>query len=199
MPRKRLPEHLRKPVGRPAIYPWDSWFDGKPHCIRPGADFDCDIESMRQQIYQRAKAKKIRVSVRRAQDSLIVEARLNAPLAGPAAKYDWNTLLDGEVHQLRIDRDIEAKLANFRSYARVVARDRGKRLITRQVGSLLILSAVPRDAPVDPHAGAKLEPPKPEPSINDLPFLIEVPAAKPDLGESPFLIEDPLTDPRPRL
>jgi len=179
MPRKKLPAHLRRPVGRPTLYPWSTWFDGQMHIIRPEVDFDCSVESMRQQVYLRARKEKIRVAVRQAHDGLVVEAVPNTP--AEVHRYDWDTWLDGEVHQINIKDEIRGKLSNFRAYARIVAHDRGLRLISRVVGSLLIVQAVPRDTPVVQNAAAKLEP---------------APPAAP-LDELPFAIEDPLLDPRP--
>lgn len=179
MPRKQLPAHLRRPVGRPTVYPWKTWFDGQVHIIEPVADFDCDVESMRQQVYLRARKDKVRVVVRRAHEGLAIQAVLNQPVRGAAAKYNWDHLLDGNVHQLNVDRDITGKVSNFRIYARSVARDRGQRLVTRLVGNLLILQAFQRDAAVVP-AAAELEPAPANP-----------------LDELPFAIEDPLVNPRP--
>ncbi len=35
---KTFPETTR---GRPAVYPWESWFDGRIRHLKKGADFHC--------------------------------------------------------------------------------------------------------------------------------------------------------------
>ena len=34
---------------RGSKYPWINWFDGKVWELTPGTDFDCNVDSMRQQ------------------------------------------------------------------------------------------------------------------------------------------------------
>ena len=61
MPRKRDPNAIRRPPGRPAIYPWDTWFNGDTHALIPRTDFNCTRESLRQQIYAQARERGLKV------------------------------------------------------------------------------------------------------------------------------------------
>lgn len=144
MPRKKLPEHLRRPPGRPDIYPWKTWLDGEQHLVQPRADYDCTDESMRQQIYIRARKEGVRVTVRKAHDGFLVQANRSRRPVGTTQKYDWDLLLDGQTHSLQVGKDITSKLSNFRAYARLQATERGLRLITRTIGPTLVIRAVPR-------------------------------------------------------
>lgn len=154
MPRKPLPDHLRRPVGRPSVYPWDSWLDGRQHDIEPEVDFDCTVDSIRQQIYAAARARGVKVSVRRIHNGLRMQVDLQKERTGSSAKYDWDNLLDGKEHVLQVGKDIKAQPYSFRIYARSVARERGLRLITRTTGNIILVRAEPKDAPratpVDP-------------------------------------------------
>ena len=47
---KAMPE--RDPVSK---YPWEKWLDGGVWELTPGKDFKCEIDSMRQQVYQAAR------------------------------------------------------------------------------------------------------------------------------------------------
>lgn len=158
MPRKPLPDHLRRPVGRPTYYPWDRWFDGSPHDIEPVADFDCTVDSMRQQIYAVARARGVKVSVRRVHGGLRVRVDLQKERTGSSSKYDWDDLLDGKEHILQIGKDITAEPYSFRIYARSVARGRGLRLMTRTLGNVIVVQA------------ERKGPPPPDPLLSETPF-----------------------------
>lgn len=186
MPRKQLPEHLRRPPGRPQLYPWDTWLDGDAHVIRPEIDFDCDTESMRQQIYVRARRKGVKVSIRRLHDGFIVQADLQNKPLGADARYDWDRLLNGAVHVLAIGKDVHSKPESFRSYARQVARSRGLSLSCKRTGDLLLLQARPR------RGSAEVEvPPAPQPASEP------APPANDFFASLRALEKDPLTNPRP--
>jgi hypothetical protein len=47
------------PPGRPPIYPWAAWLDGRDHVLVAGRDFDADkdLQKMRTQILNAAKRK----------------------------------------------------------------------------------------------------------------------------------------------
>lgn len=142
MPKKPLPPALRRPVGRPAIYPWNFWLNGDSHNIRPGDDFDCTLDSMRAQLYERARAAGFKVSVRRSHDGLMIRADRATSSSAPAAKYDWDKLLDGKVHQLRAGVDFTSKPNSFRVYARTVAAERGAKVSIKAMGDSLFLQAI---------------------------------------------------------
>lgn len=159
MPRKKPPGYTPRPVGRPRVYPFDTWFDGSAHALRPGVDYKCTRESMRTQLYQAAKAAGVTVSVRnRDMGVLLVQAKRGNQAR---AHHDWDTLFNGDTHQVRLDL-IDAKPTSFRTYARQVAKERGKRLTIKTIGNSVFLQATPLE-PVehDPYA--------------DLPFLMEKP------------------------
>ena len=156
MPRRPLPEHLRRPVGRPAVHDWPYLLNGERHHLRPGLDFHCTTESMRAQLYERARAANVKVSVRKVHDELWVEADRNRPASDTTQKYDWDLLLDGKVHQLRFNHDFTAKPESFRVYARQVAGTRGVKLSIKAMGDSLFLQAI-----------------HPKPDLSDLPFEIE--------------------------
>ena len=42
--------------GRPEIYPWDEWADGKARKLRKGRDFDAGLVSMRTMIHRKARS-----------------------------------------------------------------------------------------------------------------------------------------------
>jgi hypothetical protein len=43
--------------GAPPKYDWDTWYKhGQTGMITKGEDFECDVQVMRQQMYQKAKA-----------------------------------------------------------------------------------------------------------------------------------------------
>lgn len=151
-----LPAHLRRPVGRPAVYNWALLLNGERHELVPGVDFTCSAASMRSQLYERAKDANVKVSVRKVHDRLYVEADRTRAAGDTAAKYDWDSLLDGEVHQLRAGRDFTSKPESFRVYARQVATDRGVKITIKSMGDTLFLQAT-----------------KPKPDLSALPFEME--------------------------
>lgn len=55
MAKKVNPDLLSGGRGRPPIYPWDEWLDGSTWLLTKGEDFDIQIESMRQSIYNMAR------------------------------------------------------------------------------------------------------------------------------------------------
>ena len=57
---KELPKVKHGPLPK---YPWDRWFDGHPYRLTKEIDFDCSVESMRDQIRIEARKRKIRVRV----------------------------------------------------------------------------------------------------------------------------------------
>jgi hypothetical protein len=179
MPRKPTPEKARRQAGRPPIYPWATWLDGEQHLIEPRADYDCGDESMRQQIYMRARAENVRVSVRRAHGGFLVQAVRTQRPVGTNRKYDWDKLFDGAVHNLELGRDVHSTLSSFRTYARQQAADRDLRLITRTFGRTLVLQAVSKE---DARPAADLEPAAPQQDE----FLASI-------------FQDPLSNPRPKL
>lgn len=144
MPRKKLPDHLRRPPGRPQVYPWERWFNGESHILEPSVDFDCQPTSLRTQIYHRAKADGLVVRVMTAHDRVVVKADRSKARDGSSVKYDWDKLLDGETHTLNVGVDLTAKPSSFRVYARNVAKERDLSLQIRQIGDQLILRARPR-------------------------------------------------------
>jgi hypothetical protein len=52
-----------KEGGRPAIYPYDTWFDGLTHEIHKGRDYECATESMRAQLVVAATKHNLKVVV----------------------------------------------------------------------------------------------------------------------------------------
>lgn len=44
-----------------SIYPWEKWQDGQWWTITKGADFNCPVQSMRNQLHVRAKTTGVRV------------------------------------------------------------------------------------------------------------------------------------------
>lgn len=40
---------------RRSLYPWDTWCNGNQHVITSGIDFDCSVETMRVQLYNKAR------------------------------------------------------------------------------------------------------------------------------------------------
>lgn len=151
-----LPAHLRRPVGRPAVYNWALLLNGECHQLVPGVDFTCSAESMRSQLYERARAAEVKVSVRKVHDRLWVEADRSKKPSDSAAKYDWDSLFDGEVHQLKPGVDFASKSESFRVYARQVAASRGVKVSIKTIGGTLFLQAL-----------------KPKPDLSALPFEME--------------------------
>lgn len=142
MPRKPLPDHLRRPIGRPPKYPWDRWLDGQLHLIREQQDFDCSRDSMRQQIYIRARRDGQKVSVTYVdRDALHVQVAPEAQLAGARRKHDWDLLLDGKQHQLKVGTDVKGSVQNFRSYASSIAKDRNKFVSVQAAGGFIFIQA----------------------------------------------------------
>jgi hypothetical protein len=60
---------------------------------------------------------------------------------GSNAKYDWDTLLNGQTHQLRLGLDVTVPRTSFDAYARQVARGRGYSLSIKKLGDSLFLKA----------------------------------------------------------
>ncbi len=52
-----------KAFGRPKVYPWAKWFDGKRHKLKTGEDFRSSNRVMAVYIYTRAKQLGVKVSV----------------------------------------------------------------------------------------------------------------------------------------
>jgi hypothetical protein len=160
MPRKKLPPHLRRPVGRPPVYPWDRWLDGETHTLESGTHFQCSLSSFRTQLYQQARARGHKVTIKRIHDDHILIRADRGRANGNPQKYDWDTLFDGEIHQLRANIDFTSKPSSFRAYAREVAGDRGVRVSIKSLGDSLFVQAIL---------------PEPDP-LDDLPFQIERPS-----------------------
>lgn len=158
MPRKRPKGYIPRPPGRPAKYPWKEWFDGEQHFIQPQVDFDGTVESMRQQIYTRARQDDLIVNVTRYGAGLVIKAGQAKRSEGP--RYDWDTLLNGETHSLTVGRDFDAQPESFRQYARRQAVARGGRLSSRLIGNTLMIRA---------------DIPRTHNPLDDLPFTIERP------------------------
>lgn len=148
MPRKKDPNRIPQPPGRPRQYPWETWFNGEEHYLQRGVDFDykfpCTTESMRSQLYAKARELGVKVTIRTKGDvNLSVRALPQVGRTGSSAKYDWDRLLDGETHTLTLGLDILSRASSFRVYARQVARDRGLRVTMRQIGRDIYLKAIP--------------------------------------------------------
>jgi len=58
---------------RGSKYPWASWFDGKVWELTPGTDFDCNVDSMRQQAYQAAANAGVSVTTRERDGLLYIQ------------------------------------------------------------------------------------------------------------------------------
>jgi hypothetical protein len=120
-------------------------------------DFQCTVPSLRTQLYQQARERGHKITVQRMYgDQLIIRAEKNGANGTPQ-KYDWDTLLNGEVHQLRSGIHFQSKPSSFKAYARQVAGDRGVRISIKSLGDSLFLQAIL---------------PEPDP-LTDLPFDIE--------------------------
>lgn len=136
--------------------------------IYEGEDFQCPIQSLRAQAYQKAALRQARVSVLKQRNGVYtIQARaLEDPKRN---RYDWDALLDGEVHQLRLGVDILAKPTSFQVYARQVAVERGLRVSIKSLGDSLFLQAIREPAPPAP-----TEPPRPSAEVlAELPFEMD--------------------------
>ena len=58
---------------RGSKYPWGDWFDGQVWELTPGKDFDCNVDSMRQQAYQAAGAAGVSVTTRERDEKLYIQ------------------------------------------------------------------------------------------------------------------------------
>lgn len=157
MTKKRPDGYVPLPPGRPAKYPWKKWFDGERHFIQPGSDFNCSIESMRQQLYARAKRADRKLEVRRYGTGLTIQA--SEVGTASTAKYNWDDLLNGDTHVLLAGAHFTSSPESFRQYARKKAQERGAKLESRLVGGTLTIRAVLPKAPDNP--------------LGNLPFEIE--------------------------
>lgn len=73
---KVLKEYERTPPGRPAIYPWDDWLDGRIWMIKQGEDFDSDINAMSEHIRRTAQRRGIVISVyMHDEETLVIKPR----------------------------------------------------------------------------------------------------------------------------
>jgi hypothetical protein len=67
---------------------------------------------------------------------------------GPAQKYPWDTWLDGQVWELRVGEDFDAKAATIRSRAQAEAKKRTGRArtsyISDEAGERVIIQFRPR-------------------------------------------------------
>lgn len=64
-------------VQRRRDYPWDSWLAGHQQELRPGVDFDCDLEVMREQARRAAKARGLGFRSKIFRDALWIQATVN--------------------------------------------------------------------------------------------------------------------------
>ena len=70
-------------------YPYKKWFDGRIWELTSKVDFDSSIDSVRVCIYNAAKRRgfKVRTSITRNRESLIVQAVLPQPLYVPDIEF----------------------------------------------------------------------------------------------------------------
>lgn len=62
--------------GRKALYPWETWFDGKNYELELGVDFKCKTESMVTQVYSAATTAGLEVTVsKQANGNLLVKSK----------------------------------------------------------------------------------------------------------------------------
>lgn len=141
MPRRRRKSD--RPPGRPPVHPWDLWLDGDEHLLRRERDFWCDPESLRRQLHKKAGDRGITVSVRSSQLGLLIQANHSTP-RGARPRYDWDKLLDGQVHTLHLGTDVTAKPESFDAHARQIAHDRDMKLSIKRLGNTLLLQATHR-------------------------------------------------------
>lgn len=151
MPRMKNPNP--RPPGRPQVYDWDTLLDGKEHRLSRGVSFTCTPASLKTQAYSAAKRRGVRVTIRQLDD---VWFSVQATTSQGRTEYDWDRLLDGEVHQLRSGVDFSAKPQSFQAHARQVAASRGLSVSIKRLGDTLFLQAK-----------------QPKPNLSDLPFEME--------------------------
>ena len=66
---KAMPESKRA-----SRYPWSEWLNGEVWELEPGVDFDCDPDSMRQQMYQAAAAADLSATTREFEGKVYIQA-----------------------------------------------------------------------------------------------------------------------------
>ena len=64
----------RKIGGRPSLYPWKDWFDGRIWKLTPGVDFSSSLKSFRVMVYERAARRGLRVRCHTQDGLLCIQA-----------------------------------------------------------------------------------------------------------------------------
>lgn len=97
------PRAPQRRAGRPPKYPWDHWFNGQRKQLRPSIDFasDKNLESMRSQILLKAKQRGLHVTTEITGGYIVLD------FFGDRLDVDWDSIFDGEVHQLRRGEDFD--------------------------------------------------------------------------------------------
>lgn len=86
-PRAAAPErrHEIRPgesvMGRPEKYPYTDWFDGEPHILEHGVDFDSNPAAMRAMIRSAARTRHVTIRLQRRGPQISVQADLDATRA----------------------------------------------------------------------------------------------------------------------
>lgn len=113
-------------MGRPSVYPWDTWLDGERHVLQPGVDFRIDTRMMRQVILGEARRRQLPVATRVKQGWIEVKLRVDEQRG--RRKHDWDTIFEKSPAVLEEGRDFEGDIEAFVAAARNAASRRNLRL-----------------------------------------------------------------------
>jgi len=114
----------------PQKYPWTSWLDGQDKTLVAGEDFPRDIKlrHLARQIRDRARDEGEPCAVRIVGDKRdAIELEFIDDGIRRRGRYDWDTLLDGEMHGVQFD-ELGCEPESFRRYAWTVARGRDRNI-----------------------------------------------------------------------
>ena len=67
----RVLSKLPQQIGKPYLYPWDEWTDGRVWELTQGEDFQCALPSFRQIVYKTAHVQGLVVQVIRVSDTSV--------------------------------------------------------------------------------------------------------------------------------
>lgn len=112
--------------GRPPLYPWEAWLGmAGVHVLQPGIDFESrvDVKSLRNQIFNKASKRGVKVSTRLEGGSLILTTY------GMSTEKDMDFLFDGELHELKYDVDFHGVVVDMQQKLLREAHRRNRVLI----------------------------------------------------------------------
>lgn len=116
-------------MGRPTIYPWDSWLDGEDKTLSAGKDFpeDKKLASVAIQIRRRAvdEGAAVSVAIKGRSLRLLFGDAERAAARGRRSRYPWDVLLDGQLHAYLFS-ELDCEPQSFRSHAYAMGRSRDK-------------------------------------------------------------------------